>query len=194
MSVYVERLLGDHHLLKCLEISKIKSRVSGTTPVSDDAFNTSIAKFFKENDNHYAFGCFENNKLISWIGIVLKEDDVRGKFWCITSLYTTKFTTHFSFDNEEVGLLIKTVFELAESKKYYEYYYSVSARVSKVYEKKIQKNKFRPSGIYDLVEVATIPANTEPSEDLYWRLMGKELKPDTIIIKKRIMRSQFRQE
>ena len=37
-------------------------------------------------------------------------------------------------------------FLLAESKKYYEYYYSVGERIASVYEKQIQKNKYIPIG------------------------------------------------
>jgi len=194
MNLTVSRLLGDEHFLKCLEISKIKSRVSGTSPGSETVLKTNLAKFFKNNDNFYVFGCFENEKLISWIGIALIENETHGKFWCITSLFTTAFTTYFSFNTKDIGILIKTAFDFAESKKYYEYYYSVGARVSKVYEKQIQKNTFRPIGVYDLIELDTIPPNTKPAVGLYWKLMGQELKSDTIVIKKRVMRHEFRQE
>jgi hypothetical protein len=84
------------------------------------------------------------------------------------------------------------VFNLAESKKYYEYYYSVGERISTVYEKQYRKNNFMQTGRYDLIELDRVPANTQPTTDLYWKLMGKEIKPDTIIIKKRILRDAFR--
>jgi len=188
----VKRLVGDEHLFKCSEIYKIKTRISGTTPLSYAIFKSSFAKYFENNDNAYAFGCFENDELISWIALRFIENKSRGKFWSILALHTTKFTTYFSFNNEEIGLLIKTSFELAESKGYYEYYYSVSSRISNVYERQIQKNKFIPVGRYDYIELEIIPANTQPSVDLYWKLMGQEIKPDSVVIKKRTLRPQFR--
>jgi hypothetical protein len=120
------------------------------------------------------------------------ENKARGRFWVITTLYTTRFTTYFSFNQEEIGLLIKEAFHLAESKKYYEYYYSVSERIATVYESQYRKNKYVQTGRYDLVELDRVPANTQPTTDLYWKLMGQELKPDAIIIKKRVLRESFR--
>jgi hypothetical protein len=188
----VKRLLGDEYFSKCLEISKIRPRVGGTVPISDAVFRDVFVKYFENDDNSFAFGCFDNNELISWIGIGFGESESAGKFWAISTIYTTKFTPYFSFNNEEIGLLIKTAFEFAESKKYYEYYYTVSARISNVYERQIQKNKFIPIGRYDYRELKTIPANTKPTSELIWRLMGQETKPDPTIVKKRILRPQFR--
>lgn len=188
----VKRLLGDEYFFKCLEISKIKPRVGGTVPISEETFKEVFFKYFQNDENSYAFGCFENDELISWLGLMLLENNTRGKFWGISTLYTTKFTTYFSFNNEEIGLLIKAAFELAESREHYEYYYSVSSRISNVYERQIQKNKFIPIGRYDYIELETVPANTKPSVELYWRLMGQEMKPDKIVIKKRILRPEFR--
>jgi hypothetical protein len=188
----VERLSGEDHFLKCLEISKIRPRVGGTVPISSESFINTFTKYFEDNEHSYAFGCFENNELISWIAIGFGDTPNTGKFWVISTLYTTRFTTYFSFNNEEIGLLIKKAFEFAESKKYYEYYYTVGSRISKVYETQIQKNKFIPIGRYDYRELKTVPPNTKPESELIWRLMGQETKPDSTIVKKRILRTEFR--
>jgi len=190
----VKRLSGESHFLKCLEISKIRPRVGGTIPMAEEPFRKAFTKYFTDSEDAYAFGCFENDNLVSWMGLMLIENKARGRFWSISTLYTTKFTSYFSFNNEEIGLLIKTAFALAESKHYYEYYYSVSARISNVYERQIQKNTFIPIGRYDYIELDTVPANTRPTVDLYWRLMGEEEKPDDIVIKKRILRQEYRNE
>jgi hypothetical protein len=188
----VERLFGKEHFLKCLEIFKIRPRVGGTVPISNETFIDTYTKYFENNDHSCAFGCFENDELISWIAIGFGDTKHTGRFWVISSLYTTRFTTYFSFNNEEIGLLIKTAFEFAESKKYYEYYYTVSSRISKVYETQIRKNKFIPIGRYDFIELDEIPANTKPSTELYWKLMGQETKPDPTIVKKRVLLPEFR--
>jgi len=186
------RLSGDTHYNECFEISKLRVKVGGTKPISAELFLETHKKYFDNNDNYYAMGCVENDKIISWIAIAFIENKTRGKFWVITSLYTSKFTSYFSFNNVEIGLLIKASFELAESKKYYEYYYSVAEKIASVYEKQIQKNKYIPIGRYNYIELDRVLANTKPSTDLYWKLMGHETKPDNIIIKKRVLRLEFR--
>lgn len=188
----VERLLGPAHFKECLDIAKIRPKVGGTKPLSEETLIELCQKYFVENDNYYALGCIEDGNIISWIGIVLMENKARGKFWVITSLYTTIFTEYFSFNQQEIGLLIKEAFHVAESKKYYEYYYSVSERVATVYESQYRKNKYIQTGRYDCIQLDIIPANTQPSVDLYWKLIGKELKPHNIIIKKRVLRAEFR--
>ena len=188
----VERLLGENHFNECLSISKLRPKVGGTKPLEESSFIEKHQKYFENDDNFHAFGCIENDKIISWIAIAFIENNIRGKFWVITSLYTTNFTSYFSFNNEEIGLLIKAAFKLAESKKYYEYYYTVAESIASVYEKQIQKNKYIPIGRYDYIELDRIPANTQPSVDFYWKLIGQELKPNNIIVKKRVLKTEFR--
>lgn len=188
----VERLLGEEHFKECLEIAKLRPRVGGTKPIPEESLVELYTKYFTENDNYHAFGCIEDGKIVSWIGIVLMENKARGRFWVITALYTTLFRDYFSFNHEEIGLLIKEAFNLAETKKYYEYYYFVSERIATVYESQYRKNKYVQTGRYDLVELDRVPANTQPAVDLYWKLMGQETKPDTIIVKKRVLRDMFR--
>jgi hypothetical protein len=188
----VERLSGKKHFNECLAISKLKLKTGGTKPISEASFIEKYQKYFEDDDNYHALGCVENDIVISWIAIAFIENKVRGRFWIITMLYTTKFTNYFTFNNKEIGLLIKAAFTLAESKKYYEYYYSVGERIALVYETQIQKNKYIPIGRYDYIELDRISANTQPQVDLYWKLMGEEIKPDNIIIKKRVLRSEYR--
>ncbi len=189
----VKRLLGEEYLEKCFEISKIKPKVGGTKPPDSEGFKEGYSLYFTDNDERYALGCFEGNELVSWMAIGFVDiPDYNYHFWAISALYTTRFVQLFSFNNPEIGLLIKEAFAIAESKEYYEYYYSVSSRISKVYETQIQKTKYIPIGRYTYKEVAIVEANTQPANILYWRLMGQELKPDDIIIKKRILKHEFR--
>jgi hypothetical protein len=188
----IERLSGEEHFKECLGIAKLRPRVGGTKPIPEESLVELYTKYFTENDNYHAFGCIEDGKIVSWIGIVLMENKARGRFWVITALYTTLFRDYFSFNHEEIGLLIKEAFNLAETKKYYEYYYFVSERIATVYESQYRKNKYVQTGRYDLVELDRVPANTQSTVDLYWKLMGQETKPDTIIVKKRVLRDMFR--
>ena len=54
-----------------------------------------------------------------------------------------------------------------------------------MYERQWKKNSYAIQGKYDLTTLAVVPANTKPEFELYWRLMGQELKPDAIAIKAR---------
>ena len=189
----VERLLGDTMFEKCLKIAQLKPRTAGTTSISIDAFKAQYNSYFELNDQYFILGCFNEIDLVSWVAIGFKDDPNNNyHFWAIVGLYTTKFVQLFSFNTPEIGLLIKEAFILAESKNFYQYYYCVSKRIQKVYETQIQKTKYIPIGRYDYFEVAVIPANTRPTSELQWRLMGQELKPDEIIIKKRVLKLEYR--
>jgi len=186
----VIRLTGDQYLDQCFNMSRLKSRSGGSTPPDRDTFITGYSKYFDPVSKNYALGCIDNGELVSWIAVGFV--DAPEKYWGITGLYTSKFVQLFSFNNPEIGLLIKEAFRIAEENHYYEYYYCVSKRISKVYEKQIQKTTFIPIGRYDYLEIAVIPAGTQPDNKLYWGLMGQEIKPDDIIIKKRILRLEHR--
>jgi len=189
----LSRLTGTQYLDECFNMSLLKDRIAGTLPPTPSSFFEQYSKYFEGNDHYYVLGCFDEGQLISWIALGFSEQlKVDGLFWTVSGMFTSKFVPVFSFNNPEIGLLIKEAFKLAESKHYYEYYYSVADRISKVYERQIQKTQYIPIGRYDYIELATIPANTKPEKILYWKLMGEQMKPDTIIIKKRVLKPQYR--
>ena len=184
----IRRLIGNEYLDKCYEIYQQKTKVSGTqTTPSKDKFLDHLENHFVENDFRYILGCFENNELISWIALTFINSKTRGQYWGITTLHTIRLHNVFSFSNPEIGLLIKEAFELAEQKGYFVYYYSIAEKVEKVYERQWRKNPWGFNGRYEFSIEATIPPMTQPADELYWRLLGKELKPDTVLIKKRIL-------
>jgi hypothetical protein len=192
--MYNVKILTDQDYRDALKIASLKSNTTGRSAVSLETLNNKLSRYFiKENeDDCLAIGCFDRDELISWIAIIFVENKSKGRYWAITSLYTTKFTNFFSFNNPEIGLLIKHSFEIAESRKYYQYYYSIAEKVAKVYETQIQKTTYIPIGRYDYLEVERIPPNTQPESPLYWLLIGGTLKPDTMIIKKRVLREKYR--
>ena len=191
---YKTQLLTINNFDPAMKIAQLKSKNGGTTNLSLIDLESRLSKYFytKNLDHCVAIGCFDGNELISWVAIGFAETKAKGRYWAITSLYTTKFTNFFSFNNPEIGLLIKHAFEIAESRKYYQYYYSIAERVSKVYETQIQKTTYIPIGRYDYIEIERIPPNTQPESSLYWLLIGAVLKPDTMIIKKRVLREEYR--
>ena len=117
---------------------------------------------------------------------------MRGKFWVISNFFSTVNTSYFNFNRPEFGMLFKEAFEIAEGRGYYQYFYSIAERLERVYERQWKKNSYAIQGKYDLTTIDIVPANTKPEFELYWRLMGQELKPDNIAIKKRVLRHEFR--
>jgi hypothetical protein len=110
---------------------------------------------------------------------------MRGKFWVISNFFSSVYTSYFNFNRPEFGMLFKKAFEVAEGRGYYQYFYSIAERLERVYERQWKKNSYAIQGKYDLTTLAVVPANTKPEFELYWRLMGQELKPDNISIKAR---------
>ena len=175
---------------ECEDIVLSRKKISGTKPISTERY-IEHKKEAKSNDA-VVIGYFEDDKLISWITIGFYESKMRGKFWVISTFFSAVNTSYFNFNRPEFGMLFKEAFEVAEGRGYYQYFYSIAERLERVYERQWKKNSYAIQGKYDLTTIAVVPANTKPEFELYWRLMGKETKPDNIIIKKRVLRQEFR--
>lgn len=167
----------------CDQVFFSRKKISGTTPMSIERYKN-LQKEAKSN-NSVVIGYFEDDELISWITIGFYESKMRGKFWVISSFFSSVYTSYFNFNRPEFGMLFKAAFEVAEGRGYYQYFYSIAERLERVYERQWKKNSYAIQGKYDLTTLAVVPANTKPEFELYWRLMGQELKPDNIAIKAR---------
>jgi hypothetical protein len=160
-----------------------RNKISGTKPISAERY-VELREEAKFN-NSVVIGYFEDDKLISWIEIGFHESKMRGKFWVISNFFSSVYTSYFSFNRPEFGMLFKAAFDIAEGRGYYQYFYSIAERLERVYERQWKKNSYAIQGKYELTTLAVVPANTKPEFELYWRLMGRELKPDNIAIKSR---------
>ena len=114
---------------------------------------------------------------------------MRGKFWVIPGLYTKEFNNYFTFNNAEIRDLFNAAFNYTESMGWYEYYYCTAERVMNVYERQWKKSQ---SHRYEHILLEVVPPNTKPFYELYWRLMGQEVKPDPMVFKKRVLKPEFR--
>jgi hypothetical protein len=175
------RILTVEHTDECVRIALANKKIGGIRSVSPEQYQ----QLLTESDNLIRIGYFEDDKLISWVSMGFYESKMRGKFWAITGLFTTVFEERFSFSRPEFGLLFKRAFEMAEEKGYFQYFYCVAERLERVYERQWKKNPWGFNGRYDLVTLDIVPANTKPEYELYWGLMGRELKPDNVVIKAR---------
>jgi hypothetical protein len=184
----VREITGNHEYEEIRkQIVLSRKKIGGTTPVSPERYN-SLERETQNNDNAI-IGYFEDDKLISWIHIGFHESKMRGKFWVISNFFSSVYTSYFSFNRPEFGMLFKAAFGIAESRGYFQYFYCIAERLERVYERQWKKNTYAIQGKYDLTTLAVVPANTKPEFELYWRLMGQELKPDNIVIKSRKLKS-----
>jgi hypothetical protein len=167
----------------CDQVFFSRKKISGTSPMSIEQYQ--ILREQSKSNNSVTIGYFEDGKLISWITIGFYESKMRGKFWVISNFFSSVYTSYFNFNRPEFGMLFKAAFEVAEGRGYYQYFYSIAERLERVYERQWKKNSYAIQGKYDLTTLAVVPANTKPEFELYWRLMGQELKPDNIAIKAR---------
>jgi hypothetical protein len=175
------RILTIEHTDECVRIALSNKKIGGIRSVSPEQYR----QLLTESDNLIRIGYFEDDTLISWVSMGFYESKMRGKFWAITGLFTTIFGERFSFSRPEFGLLFKQAFEMAEEKGYFQYFYCIAERLERVYERQWKKNPWGFNGRYELITLDIVPANTKPEYELYWRLMGKELKPDNVAIKAR---------
>ena len=171
----------------CDQVFFSRKKISGTSPISPERYQA-LREESKSNDA-VVIGYFEDGKLISWITIGFYESKMRGKFWVISNFFSSVYTSYFNFNRPEFGMLFKAAFEVAEGRGHYQYFYSIVERLERVYERQWRKNSYAIQGKYDLTTLAVVPANTKPEFELYWRLMGQELKPDNIVIKSRKLKS-----
>jgi hypothetical protein len=167
----------------CNQIALSCKKLGGSAPLSPERYYA--IREGAKSDDVMTIGYFEDDKLISWMNIGFYESKMRGKFWVIGGLFTSVFQERFSFSRPEFGLVLKRAFEIAEERGYFQYFYSIAERLERVYERQWRKNPWGFNGIYELTTLAVVPANTKPESELYWRLMGQELKPDNIVIKSR---------
>jgi hypothetical protein len=167
----------------CDQVFFSRKKISGTTPMSIEQYQ--ILREQSKSNDAVTIGYFEDSKLVSWITIGFYESKMRGKFWVISNFFSSVYTSYFNFNRPEFGMLFKAAFEVAEERGYHQYFYSIAERLERVYERQWKKNSYAIQGKYDLTTLAIVPANTKPEFELYWRLMGQELKPDNIVIKSR---------
>lgn len=184
----IVRKLGEADIDQIREIAMLRPRVSGTEPPKDiDVF---IGGLKDPNSRSEFYGVFDGEQLISWIAFRFGE--LHGEqVWAILGIYSRVTENFFTFNRPDIKLLIRKAFSTAEDNGVYIYVYSIAKRLEKVYETRWKKNDWITPGRYELFTIAVIPANVPASENWQLRLMGG-VKPDDVVIKKRILREKFR--
>ena len=80
----------------CRQIVFSRKRISGTTPISPERYQT-LQEESKSKDD-VIIGYFDDDKLISWISIGFHESKMRGKFWIISNFFSSVYTSYFNFN------------------------------------------------------------------------------------------------
>lgn len=185
------RVLTGEHFNEALSMPQLKDRHGGSTPNKN--YKLRLYPYFSPSPSAVAVGYFENNNLISWASLRFgKQGDMN--IWCITSLWTNRFSNFLSFDRPELGMLLKGCFDVAEHRLYWNYFYSISTKLERVYQRQWAKNPWMPTGRYDLTIYQHVPANTIPEPNFVYKLIGGEPKSNDITIKCRVLKEEFRQQ
>lgn len=171
-----------------LEIAQIKNKRNRNVTFTREDIEQLIL-----SDRTECLGYFEGETLVTWVAYRFGE--LHGeKIWCIVNMFTSRFSTQFSFDGPDFGPIIKTIFEKAESRNVFSYIYVIPQKVEKVYYEKWKTNPhLPPKNRYETSDLAIIRANVVPPEKWMERLLGGTL-PYDCIIKKRSLKTEFRNE
>ena len=173
------RVLNEMDVDDCYQIFMSKDNIK-------ERFWNNYLKYFEQSKDRFAFGYFEDGILQSWLLQAFLQRKSDGKrYWVISYLSVRETKGIFSFNNPEIGLLVKAAFENAEANRYYSYYYIVPEKQTNAYERQWKNNKWGFNGRYHLTTIDTIPAHTRPLDKMYWRLMGEEMRDYNIVVKAR---------
>jgi len=176
---------------EAIKMTSLKSRHGGTAP--SDQLDKRYYYYFTTSPIALALGYYEEDKMISWATLRFgKQDDMN--IWTITSLWSNRFSNILSFDKPEMGYLMKGCFEIAEHRKYWDYFYTLASRLEHVYQRQWMKNPWVDTGRYDLETYARVPANTIPEPRFVYRLLGEQVKPTDMTVKHRSLRPEFRKD
>jgi len=136
--------------------------------------------------NYVNLGYFENDELISWAAVKF-ENLYAEKTWFIVFFFTKRFSDYFGFRTYDFGPMMNMYFEMAEENEYYSYIYSVPLKSHRAYYRKWKSIE----GRYDTFDIAVVDAGTKAPKDWMDKLNGG-IKPYDIIIKKRVLKNEFR--
>lgn len=178
------RILTEEDVDICYKMFLIKDS-------SKQKFWNNYLKYFTDDKDRFAFGYFENDILQSWLlqGFFRRKTD--GKRYWVISFLCTHGKQFFSFNNPEIGLVVKAAFDNAEAHHYYSYFYVVPEKQINAYERQWKNNQWGFNGRYELTTIDVIPAHTRPLDKMYWRLLGEETRDHSVAVKSRELLKQF---
>ncbi len=180
------------HLEQAVAMTRLKEKHGGLQANWMADWNTIFKKYLGPSPYYMLLGAFEGDKLVSFLGLAFynKSDPA----WFIVFMFTTVFNNKFSFNRPDIGPLVKTAFEIAERRHYWNYYYSLAKKHELLYDRLWSKNQYMPTGRYETRIEVEIPPYTPMERDRYWRLMGQRVHDVDVVIKRRILRHEFRRE
>jgi hypothetical protein len=185
--------LGREDIDSVINIARLKSRHSGGGTTAVAALEELFESSFSNPNKLKMVGFFENEALVSWACFKYGELD-DNKTWAIVHLFTSKFNNILSWNKPELGLLIKTGFDLAESTGHFDYIYSISTKLENVYDRQWAKNRFLPPrNRYIRSKIAEIQANLIPSINWQARLINAPQAVNVSILK-RTLKEEFRND
>lgn len=184
----IKQLTIEYHD-QCCEMLASSKKVSGQLVGPNNNHERMLkhfSRYLTDNERYHVMGYFEGSQLVAYMvqGFYTNKDI--GRFWLAILLVSNIKTNYFTFAEPYMKQMFTRAFEIAESRECYQYFYSVSDKISRVYETQWYKNNPNGyDGVYDLIDAAVIPPNTKPTYKLYWKLMGEKTRSYTVHIKMR---------
>lgn len=174
------RLLTADDFDKAVEISKLRNRNAGTTAIHENAEITLIAALLSNDPRIKVFGYFED-ELISFVAVKFGElgDE---KVWVPLYAFTSRFTTYFNWERQDVKELAKMIFTVTEQYGYLSYVYAISSKLERV---------IVPPSRYEKKVIRTVEGGTQAPDNWVKRMIGG-IKPDAISIVRTTLKQEFR--
>mgnify|MGYP000293692471 CR=1 FL=1 len=189
------KILSSHDYAVAMEILDLKEKAGGMQKPNNITLHSIFLKYFVgDSDQCIALGYFEEDKLISWVTLRFIYS-LKNKFvntWNITGMFSSKFDNMFSFNRPEIGLLIKTAFEIAEHRHCWKYYYTISTSHQYLYDRLWKKNNYLPTGRYTTVIEQTVDPLDFHIKRYYADIIGTRDYNDEFVIKRRMLNPEFR--
>jgi hypothetical protein len=186
------KICDETHLPQAIAMTALKDKVGGAERPYQLSYEPILKKYVSSNSHYLMLGAFEGEELIAFICIAFWR--INDPAWFIVYMFTKVFSPTFSFKRPEIGLLIKTAFEIAEHRHYWKYYYSIAKKHEVVYDKLWQRNTFVSTGRYDLKIEVEVPAETPIERERFWRLIGSRVYEVDVVIKSRVLKPEMRVE
>jgi hypothetical protein len=184
------KICDETHLKQAVAMTQLKDKIGGAERPYQADYELVLKKYVSSNSHYVMLGAFDGEELLAFICIAFWRNE--DPSWFIVFMFTKVFTSTFSFKRPEIGLLIKTAFEIAEHRHYWKYYYSIAKKHETIYDRLWQKNSFVGTGRYDLKIETEVPAETPIERERFWRLIGSRVYEVDVVIKSRILKPEMR--
>ncbi len=180
------------------EISNLLSKSSKLMKSQrEENFNEKLLSFIEsvllaQDSQHNAVGYFKESRLIAMASAFTWS---ATSCWTLMNVYSDP-DIGLKESKEALGSCLNYLLELQEAKDIYSFLFLCVIRGKLIYDPKNYTSllvKFS-NGLkrYNFYSEHVIPANTKPTLDNYWNIMGKRTYPNDLLIRRVELKEEFR--